>query len=116
MSSTTSTPPSPPSVLGDVWLQAVADVVGVPVRTVQQPPETIRCAVPGALGRPPAVSAADGGEQAPHMVPRPAPQAGTARPVTGAEEKAVEFPFPGGVRMFVDHARAQGAGRARRFQ
>lgn len=59
--------------------------------------------MPGELGQLPAVLAADRGEQAPHIVPHPAPQVGTAKPVADAEEEVVEFSFPGRVRMFVDH-------------
>jgi hypothetical protein len=48
--------------LGDVCLQVVADVVGVPGRPVQQPLETVGGAMSGELGQLSAVFAADGSE------------------------------------------------------
>jgi hypothetical protein len=90
-------------VLGDIGLEVVTHFVRVPVRPVQQPLEAIGSAMAGELGQLPAVLAANGREQAPHIVSHPTTKVSSAEPVADAKKQVVKFSFPTDVRMLIDH-------------
>lgn len=90
---------------GDVCLQVVADAVGVPGGSVQQPLQAVESAVACVFGQLPAVFAADWAEQGADVVTHTASQVGTPETVADAQEEVVEFTVPGRVGKVVDHVR-----------
>ncbi|GAA1544426.1 hypothetical protein GCM10009730_61960 [Streptomyces albidochromogenes] len=91
-------------LIGDVCLQVVADVVGVPGGSVQQPLQAVGGAVACMFGQLPAVFAADRAEQGADVVAHAASQVGEAEAVADTQEEVVEFTVPGRVCKVVDHA------------
>lgn len=90
--------------VGDVCLQVIADVVGVPGGPVQQLLQAVGGAVACVFGQLPAVFAADRAEPGADVVPHAASQVGAAEAVADTQEEIVEFMVPGRVGMVVDHA------------
>lgn len=90
-------------LLGDVCLRVVADVVGTPGGSVEQPLQAIEGAVASVFGQLSAVLAADRAEQGTDVVPHTASQVRAAEAVADAEEEVFEFTVPGRVRKVVDH-------------
>jgi hypothetical protein len=79
---------------GHVFLQVVADLIGIPPGPVQQVLQAGRNVVADVLRELPAVLPTDGAEQPAHVVPHPPPQIDPAEPVSHPQQHLFQLKSP----------------------
>jgi hypothetical protein len=87
-------PPHVMTSLPHVLLHVVPEFVGIPSAPRQQVLQPVRAVVTGVLGQPPAVLAAVRAQQAPDVIPYPAPHLDPAEPSAHPQEQILEFGTP----------------------
>ncbi|WTB52370.1 hypothetical protein OIC43_39710 [Streptomyces sp. NBC_00825] len=89
--------------MGDVFLQFIADVVGLPLRAGKQMLQTVGGGVACLLSQLPAVLPGHRGEQPVHVVTHAAAKFHTAEAMTDGHEEVVQFKVPLLGNMLGDH-------------
>lgn len=92
-------------LVGDVFLQVVADVVRVPLRSGEQVLQVIGRGVAGLFGQLPAVLSGHRGEQAVYVVTHAAAELDPAEAVPDVHEEVIKFKGPLRGGMLGDHPR-----------
>ena len=83
-------------MLYDKTAQVIADAIGVPPGPGQEMLHPIRGGIPSMLGDRPAVLAGQGGQQARHERPRPAPRLDPAETRPDPGHQLIKQPHPPG--------------------
>lgn len=92
-------------LLCHVCLQVIADLVGVPPASRQQPLQPVRRAVTCELCQLPAVLAADRSQQTADVVPHPPPWLDPRESAADPQEKVLKFRWPQPSSKILDHIR-----------